>query len=465
MARLGVFSVGLLCVCLAGHAEDARDSTPLTFWPLPLSAPVLPLGSRAPSVTETVRATSEPSGRRQDVLQAQSREALSKDVAEQLDAIEAERARSGERSPELIALLASLASSYEQLGDYRSADAALEQAIDLARVNFGLHSLEQADVVASLVATRQTSGDFGGAAEKRRYLRELVSRNFYDPRVVGILTEIAEQEMDNARQLVGVPAPFPIGFSAVAADPLGIGPPTPSLVALHAAQSDYVAAIQAAVRTHTGNTADVFALEDALSNTVYFELAHPEILGAAGGHSPGRGMGPASWYPTLGFKGGLILRHKALDSMSFRRSPVDVALDLLALADWYLVFGSYEGVTAGGTKSYGTVTAAGLLSLLFAGADKKDPRVQAAYKWLTTNYTLDSNPGTNTKGGLFYYYQALSKVTSAYGDKEFVDGRGQRHNWRNELADRLILLQNPDGSWINKDSGLWWEDKPELATA
>jgi len=353
MARLGVFSVGLLCVCLAGHAEDARDSTPLTFWPLPLSAPVLPLGSRAPSVTETVRGTSEPSGRRQDVQQAQSREALSKAVAEQLDAIEAERARSGERSPELIALLASLASSYEQLGDYRSADAALEQAIDLARVNFGLHSLEQADVVASLVATRQTSGDFGGAAEKRRYLRELVSRNFYDPRVVGILTEIAEQEMDSARRLVGVPAPFPIGFSAVAADPLGIGPPTPSLVALHAAQSDYVAAIQAAVRTHTGNTADVFALEDALSNTVYFELAHPEILGAAGGHSPGRGMGPASWYPTLGFKGGLILRHKALDSMSFRRSPVDVAMDLLALADWYLVFGSYEGVTAGGTKSYG----------------------------------------------------------------------------------------------------------------
>jgi len=119
----------------------------------------------------------------------------------------------------------------------------------------------------------------------------------------------------------------------------------------------------------------------------------------------------------------------------------------------------------GGTKSYGTVTAAGLISLLYAGVDKSDPRVQAAYKWLTTNYTLDNNPGTNTKGGLFYYYHALAKVTSAYGEKEFVDGNGQRHNWRNELAERLILLENPDGSWINKDSGLWWEDKPELASA
>ena len=119
----------------------------------------------------------------------------------------------------------------------------------------------------------------------------------------------------------------------------------------------------------------------------------------------------------------------------------------------------------GGTKSYGTVTAAGLISLLYAGVDKSDPRVEAAYKWLTANYTLDSNPGTNTKGGLFYFYNALAKVSYAYGEKEFVDGRGQRHNWRNELAERLVLLQNADGSWINKESGLWWEDKPELASA
>jgi squalene-hopene/tetraprenyl-beta-curcumene cyclase len=119
----------------------------------------------------------------------------------------------------------------------------------------------------------------------------------------------------------------------------------------------------------------------------------------------------------------------------------------------------------GGTKSYGTVTAAGLISLLFVGVEKSDPRVQDAYKWLTVNYTLDSNPGTNTKGGLFYFYNALAKVMSAYGEKEFVDGRGQRHNWRNELAERLIQLQNPDGSWVNKESALWWEDKPELASA
>ena len=49
MARLGVFSVAFLCVCLAGHAEDSRDRSALTFWPQPLSAPALPLGLRDPA--------------------------------------------------------------------------------------------------------------------------------------------------------------------------------------------------------------------------------------------------------------------------------------------------------------------------------------------------------------------------------------------------------------------------------
>jgi squalene-hopene/tetraprenyl-beta-curcumene cyclase len=119
----------------------------------------------------------------------------------------------------------------------------------------------------------------------------------------------------------------------------------------------------------------------------------------------------------------------------------------------------------GGTKSYASVTAAGMYALLLIGVEKSDPRVQAAYKWLTTNYTLDSNFGTGTKNTLFYYYSAFAKVMSAYGEKQFVDGRGQRHNWRNELVEKLVQLQDADGSWTNRDSKEWWEDKPELATA
>ena len=119
----------------------------------------------------------------------------------------------------------------------------------------------------------------------------------------------------------------------------------------------------------------------------------------------------------------------------------------------------------GGTHSYGSMTAAGMLSLLYAGTEKTDPRVQAARHWLATNFTLDSNPGTNSKNTLFYFYAALGKVMYAYGEKEFVDNSGQRINWRNALSDRLIKVQEADGSWVNKDSKVWWEDKPELASA
>ncbi|WP_158219749.1 prenyltransferase/squalene oxidase repeat-containing protein [Ideonella sp. A 288] len=118
-----------------------------------------------------------------------------------------------------------------------------------------------------------------------------------------------------------------------------------------------------------------------------------------------------------------------------------------------------------GTASYGGMTAAGLLSLLFAGVDKSDPRVQAAYKWMTANYTLDTNPGTSKKHGIFYFYNAFSKVMAAYGEDTFTDGKGQKRNWRNELAQKLLSLQSADGSWANAESNAWWEDRPQLVTS
>ena len=118
-----------------------------------------------------------------------------------------------------------------------------------------------------------------------------------------------------------------------------------------------------------------------------------------------------------------------------------------------------------GTGSYGGMTAAGLLSLLFAGVDKTDPRVQAAYKWMTANYTLELNPGTTKKHGIFYFYNAFAKVMSAYGEDTFTDAKGQQHHWKSELAQKLVSLQAADGSWANPDSKAWWEDRPQLVTA
>ncbi len=119
----------------------------------------------------------------------------------------------------------------------------------------------------------------------------------------------------------------------------------------------------------------------------------------------------------------------------------------------------------GGTRSYGSMTHAGLISLIFAGVDRDDPRIQGAYDWIRETYTLERNPGAVGNQGLFYYYNAFAKSLAAFGEVELVDSRGRRHNWRNDLATKLISLQDEDGSWVNNDSPRWWEGNRDLVTA
>jgi squalene-hopene/tetraprenyl-beta-curcumene cyclase len=122
------------------------------------------------------------------------------------------------------------------------------------------------------------------------------------------------------------------------------------------------------------------------------------------------------------------------------------------------------GKTAdGGLRSYGSMTYAGLKSMIYAGVKKDDPRVKAAYEWVQKHYTLDENPGMGGNG-LYYYYHTFAKALDAIGDATIVDGDGRSHDWRADLSQQFIKSQNPDGSWINK-SPRWLEGDPNLVTA
>jgi len=115
-------------------------------------------------------------------------------------------------------------------------------------------------------------------------------------------------------------------------------------------------------------------------------------------------------------------------------------------------------------KAYGSMSYAGLLSYIYAKMDKNDPRVRAVYEWLMRNYTIDENPGAG-QDGLYYYYHTMAKSLSLYGADTLKLADGKNVRWRDELAKRLLNLQNSDGFWVNEKSGRWWEKDPILVTS
>jgi len=121
--------------------------------------------------------------------------------------------------------------------------------------------------------------------------------------------------------------------------------------------------------------------------------------------------------------------------------------------------------------SYGSMTYAALLSMIYAFVDRDDSRVKGVWGWIRRNWTLDENPGISAKKyagshlqGLYYYYMTLAKALYHYGKKEIKDERGGAHNWAAELIEKLVGMQGADGTWKNENKR-WYENQPALATA
>jgi squalene-hopene/tetraprenyl-beta-curcumene cyclase len=114
-------------------------------------------------------------------------------------------------------------------------------------------------------------------------------------------------------------------------------------------------------------------------------------------------------------------------------------------------------------RSYGSMSYAGLLSLVYADLKPDDARILAVLDWLKQNYSLEENPGLELQG-LYYYYHSMAKALNIAKIDTFELGDGTKVNWREELAKKLFNLQAADGSWANTN-GRWGEKEPALATA
>jgi squalene-hopene/tetraprenyl-beta-curcumene cyclase len=116
----------------------------------------------------------------------------------------------------------------------------------------------------------------------------------------------------------------------------------------------------------------------------------------------------------------------------------------------------------GGLRSYGSMTYAGLKSMIYAGVGPDDPRVKAATRWIAEHYSLEENPGLGS-AGLYYYYETFAKALEATGQDTFQDAGGGKHDWRSELIEALAKRQKPDGSWVNENNR-WLEGDANLVT-
>lgn len=115
---------------------------------------------------------------------------------------------------------------------------------------------------------------------------------------------------------------------------------------------------------------------------------------------------------------------------------------------------------------YGSMTYAGIKSMIYCGVGKDDPRMKKALEWIAKNYTLDANPGMpeeNSRRGLYYYYHTFAKCMDALGEDTFTDAKGVKHDWRADLQAAILKRQKPDGSWVNESKN-WLEGNPALDT-
>ena len=119
----------------------------------------------------------------------------------------------------------------------------------------------------------------------------------------------------------------------------------------------------------------------------------------------------------------------------------------------------------GALPGYGSMTYAGVKSMIYCGVSKDDPRIKKAHEWIQNNYSVDKNPGmpeVRSQWGLYYYYNTMAKSLDALGIDYVVDAKGVKHDWRKDITEALAKRQRPDGSFHNVPN--WMEADENLVT-
>ncbi len=102
----------------------------------------------------------------------------------------------GLHSLRLVEPLTSLAGLYRETDDLAFALPRLEQAVQILRINRGLHTLDQVPLVREIIRLEREIGDAEAAWERREDLLALLRRYPNDLRVVPVLRELGDEQME-----------------------------------------------------------------------------------------------------------------------------------------------------------------------------------------------------------------------------------------------------------------------------
>jgi len=119
-------------------------------------------------------------------------------------------------------------------------------------------------------------------------------------------------------------------------------------------------------------------------------------------------------------------------------------------------------------RSYGSMTYAGLKSMIYAGLSHDDSRVKRhgsgsarISRWMKTPAWPPAARKTPRRVVLLLLHNGPR--LSVYGQPIIVDAQGKKHDWRVEMIRKIATLQKPDGSFVGQRK--WMEDNPILTTA
>lgn len=116
-------------------------------------------------------------------------------------------------------------------------------------------------------------------------------------------------------------------------------------------------------------------------------------------------------------------------------------------------------------RSYGSVTADGLRSMLMCGRDAKHPRVVAARRWLVESFSGEHHPGDfierhePDRDGLYFYWAASIAKTMRQLPRDSTTA-----DWAARLAAGVLERQRTTGDWENVVPTMR-ENDPVVATA